>query len=70
MADRTTKILLAIIALGLWCNLFATVVRPMTAFAQYEGDYILRSIDAHLAKIDANIDKLQKGACANGKLCL
>jgi len=70
MADRTTKILLVSIALGLWFNLFASVLRPMTAVAQYEGDYILRSIDAHLAKIDSNIDKLQRGACANGKLCL
>ena len=70
MVDRTTKLLLASIALGLWCNLFALVLRPMTAFAQYESDYILRSIDAHLAKIDVNIDKLQRGACANSKLCL
>ena len=42
----------------------------MTAVAQYESDYILRSIDAHLAKIDVNIDKLQRGACPNGKLCM
>lgn len=70
MIDRTTKILLACVALGLWANLFAPVLRPLTANAQYESDYILRSIDAHLARIDANIDKLQRGACANGKLCL
>ena len=70
MADRTTKILLAAIALGLWANLFGPVLRPITAFAQYESDHILRSIDARLASIDFNIDKLQKGSCANGKLCL
>lgn len=70
MADRTTKILLASIALGLWANLFVPLLRPITAFAQYESDYILRSIDARLAGIAVDIDKLQKGNCANGKLCL
>lgn len=70
MADRTTKILLASIALGLWANLFVPLLRPITAFAQYETDYILKSIDARLASIDINIDRLQRGNCANGKLCL
>jgi len=69
MADRTTKILLACIALGLWVNIFAPLLRPIAAFAQYETDYILKSIDARLASIDANIDKLQKGTCSNGRLC-
>jgi hypothetical protein len=70
MADRTTKILLAFIALGLWANLLTPVLRPVTAFAQYETDHILKSIDARLASIDINIDRLQRGNCANGKLCL
>ena len=70
MIDRTTKLLLACIALGLWADVLVPVLRPSTANAQYESDYILRSIDAHLARIDLNIDKLQKGVCANGKLCL
>ena len=70
MTDRTTKILLAAIALGLWANLFVPIVRPITAFAQYETDYILKSIDARLASIDTNIDRLQRGNCNNGKLCL
>jgi hypothetical protein len=70
MVDRTTKILLASIALGLWANLFAPVLRPITAFAQYENDHILKSIDARLASIDVNIERLQNGNCANRKLCL
>jgi hypothetical protein len=70
MTDRTTKIILALIALGLWGNLVMPLIRPMVAVAQYETDHILRSIDARLSSIDANIDKLQKGSCPNGKLCL
>ena len=69
MADRTTKILLACVALGLWANLLAPLLRPTAALAQYESDYILKSIDARLANIDVNIDKLQRGTCANGRLC-
>jgi hypothetical protein len=69
MTDRTSRILLAIIALGLWANLFVPVLRPSQAIAQYETDHILKSVDAHLANIDVNIDRLQKGACPNGKLC-
>jgi hypothetical protein len=69
MLDRTSKILLAIVALGLWANMFALLFRPNEAVAQYETDYILRSVDAHLANIDGNIDRLQKGSCPNGKLC-
>jgi hypothetical protein len=69
MTDRTSKILLALIALGLWANLFVPLLRPNTALAQYENDHILKSIDARLASIDLNIEKLQKGTCANGRLC-
>ena len=70
MTDRMTKILLASIALGLWANLLVPLFRPTAALAEYEADYILKSIDARLASIDINIDRLQKGICANGKLCL
>jgi len=70
MSDRTTKILLALIALGLWGNLLVPLVMPTAIHAQYESDYILKSINGHLSSIDANIDKLARGACSNGKLCL
>jgi hypothetical protein len=70
MTDRTTKILLASIALGLWANALIPLVQPISALAQYESDYILKSINAHLANMDVNLDKLQKGSCSNGKLCL
>ena len=69
MTDQSTKILLASIALGLWANLFVPLVRPIPAAAQYENDLILKRIEGHLSTIDLNIDRLQIGSCANGKLC-
>ena len=69
MTDRSTKILLCSIALGLWANLFVPLARPVTAVAQYENDQILRRIESHLSVIDVNIDRLQTGSCANSKLC-
>jgi hypothetical protein len=69
MTDRTTKILLAAIAAGLWVNIFMPLLRSTEANAQYETDHILQMMDVRLSNIDANIDKLQRGACSNGKLC-
>ena len=69
MADRTTKLLLAAIAAGLWANVFVPALRPVKAVAQYEADHILRVMDGRLSNIDGNLDKLQRGACSNGKLC-
>lgn len=69
MTDRSTKILLSSIALGLWANLFIPLVRPVTAVAQYETDRILQRIEGHLSAMDLNIERLQNGSCANGRLC-
>jgi hypothetical protein len=69
MTDRMSRVLLALIALGLWANLLASAIRPIAAVAQYETDHILRSVDARLASVDANIDKLQRGSCSNRRLC-
>jgi hypothetical protein len=69
MNDWIMKFLLALIALALWINILAPSVGPKVAVAQYQGDYLLRSIDTHLQNIDLGIDRLQSGSCANGKLC-
>jgi hypothetical protein len=57
MSDRITKILLGAIALGLWANLFIPLVRPISAIAQYQGDYLLKSIDSHLTSIENDLDR-------------
>lgn len=58
MSDRTTKILLGVIALGLWANLFIPLIRPISAFAQYQNDYFLKSIDAHLTSVENDLGKV------------
>jgi type II secretory pathway component PulM len=61
MIDRTTKILLGMIALGLWAHLVWWLFQPMVANAQ-NADSILRSIDSHLSAI-------YNGVCINHKIC-
>jgi hypothetical protein len=69
MNNWTIKILLSSIALGLWANIMVPLIRPTTAVAQYETDYVLKSMDIHLQRIEVGIDKIQTGTCTNGKLC-
>jgi type II secretory pathway component PulM len=58
MSDRTTKILLGAIALGLWANLFIPLIQPISAIAQYQNDYFLKSIDAHLTDMENDLGKV------------
>jgi hypothetical protein len=60
VTDRTTKALLSLIALGLWANALAPMVRSLPANAS-GSDY--------LQNIDFNISRLEAGTCVNGKLC-
>ena len=69
MNNWTIKFLLSSIAFGLWANFMIPLIKPTTAVAQYETDYILKSINMHLQRIDLAIDKIQTGSCSNGKLC-
>jgi hypothetical protein len=67
--DRTTKILLAVIALGLWANLLKPIFRPPATYAQ--NNY-LESIDHHLSTIEHDVHNLMDigdGKCRNSKIC-
>lgn len=69
MTDRTTKILLAIIALGLWANAMSLFIRPNRVIAQ---DNVFSSIDSHLSRIDHDVHNLadiEDGTCRNSKIC-
>jgi hypothetical protein len=66
MSDRTTRIILAAIATGLWANAVGTWFRPAPAVAQH---YVIRSMDNHLASIDNDIGRIQRGTCTNSRLC-
>jgi len=62
MSDKTTKILLAAIAVGLWANIGVTVLHIRSAAADEDYGYILRSIDS-------NLDRIYNGTCTNSKIC-
>jgi hypothetical protein len=52
MTDRTTKVLLILIALGLWTNITLSLIRPAQANAQ---DSTMSSINNHVAQIDHDV---------------
>jgi hydrogenase/urease accessory protein HupE len=66
MIDRTSKIILAVIAVGLWANVATTIFAPTLAVAQsFELGQILnitRQIQGHLSGI-------YSGICLNSKIC-
>ena len=66
MTDRTTKILLAMIALGIWANLVASYeLRKGLFFIQ---SYV-SSIDSSVSSIDSNVGWIARGTCRNSKIC-
>ncbi len=57
--DRSTKLILAAIAAGLWANAGVLVLRPSPAAAQ----------DEHLSSIAYAISSIASGVCSNRKIC-
>lgn len=68
--DRTSKLLLGAIAIGLWANLATTVINSPAANAQF-SQRNPQDTNAILHSIDENIRALIRGtgACINTKLC-
>jgi hypothetical protein len=81
MTDRTTKALLAAIALGLWMNVASDWFRPVALHAQDDTRIVreLRNVVASIdslstaaSNIDSNVDSLERvarGVCSNSKIC-
>ena len=57
MTDRRTKVLWAVIALGLWANVITPLFRPAPVAAQSNT---LTSIDDHLAQIENELHKANR----------
>lgn len=69
MTDRTTKLLLLVIALGLWANVSIGLLRQQRASAQ---DSTLSNIDTSLIQIGHDVHSLadiEDGTCRNSKIC-
>ena len=60
MTDQTTKILLALIALGLWANLAIPLLRPIVAAANKADE---------LVDIANELSAISHSTCTNSKIC-
>ena len=63
MTDTTTKVILVVIALGVWVNTFLSADRQ--AVAQQTAQHT----DTNVSVIADNISWLAGGVCQNHKLC-
>jgi hypothetical protein len=67
MKDRTTKIILAFIAAGLWMNALVPVFNPKPVAAQDPAT--LQKIEDDLSGIKGDFHKVASGLCLNNKIC-
>jgi len=67
MIDRTTKVFLGMIALGLWANIMTSFFHPLTAAAQ--GREQLNSIATDLDAVKGFVESITSGECINRKIC-
>ncbi|MEK9808993.1 MAG: hypothetical protein VW362_00995 [Candidatus Nanopelagicales bacterium] len=74
MTERTTKALLAAIALGLWANLALSVFE--TRLQAQSGDRLqllmsaaLTDISLATRNIDFNVERIAGGTCINRTIC-
>jgi hypothetical protein len=73
VTDKTTKILLAAIALALWANLAAPLFRSSPAGAKAKAEFdnlsILGDIHLDLSDIATGLSDIATGKCRNSKIC-
>jgi hypothetical protein len=67
--DRLTKVLWAVIAIGLWANVITSWLKPLPVFA--DTPLVLDRIDLSVKSINANLTTLLIGgpACNHKKIC-
>jgi hypothetical protein len=69
MTDRTTKLLLWAIAIGIWANV---LFRPAPVVERFDDQYVLGDLKNLSAFVEESMDTLNKiadGRCSNDKLC-
>jgi hypothetical protein len=65
--DRTTKVLLGLIALALWLNLLSPMFHPRPVKA--DTDDTLDKIEKHLDSIEHDTHAVYSGICLNDVIC-
>ena len=64
MTDRTSKVLLAFIAMGLWANALVSILGSNEAVAQ-----TISGMVGDISDIKSGVAALAGGTCINSKLC-
>ena len=62
--DKTTKVLLALIALGLWINVVASLFHPARVAAEEK-----EQIEQDIHNLAHDVHSIYSGICLNEKLC-
>lgn len=69
MIDKTTRLTLMAIALGLWANVFSPFLIPKSVHADDNSDTILYGIASDISDMASDIRRIELGTCLNNKLC-
>ena len=64
MTDRTSKVLLAMIAMGLWANALVSILGSNEAVAQSISGMV-----TDISDIKSGVSALSGGTCQNSNLC-
>jgi len=67
--DKMTKILLTVIAAGLWANAMTSWLKPASALADSELSIPLSSIERSVNSINSDLGSISSGMCFNRKIC-
>ena len=62
--DKTTKALLALIAIGLFLNVFVPLLQPPVVNAQSTV-----TMESYLGNIESRVRSIAFGICLNDKIC-
>ena len=70
MVDKTTKVLLLAIAIGLWANIAAQWTNPVQAQDIGTTQMVigLQSIESSVSSINSDLGRIQLGSCANSTI--
>ena len=69
--DRTTKLMLALIAMALFLNAIVPLVQPAAVQAQQDAaiERHLRQISNDLRQFSNDFKRISDGSCFNDKIC-
>ena len=67
--DKSTKLLLAVIAVALWLIALNPWLQPPPPVSAQDSDRYLRRIQSSVSSIENSLMQIGNGFCLNGKIC-